>query len=173
MNKKMKKITNFIIDKRYFILIIAIVFTIVSGIASQSVTINYDIAKYLPDTSKTRIGMNLMEEEFKEETSTLNIMFANLKSNEKTAIKKELAQISGVKSVTYDKTNTYNKGKYTLYILTIDGKNDSPTAKKAYQQIRQAYQEQNPAMSGDVYESNKTVLPLWIVVLAVGCALLM
>ena len=71
----MRKITDFIINKRYFILVLFIILTIVSAVLSTKVKINYDIAKYLPDNSATRIGMNIMEDEFSgTETSTLNLM---------------------------------------------------------------------------------------------------
>ena len=80
----MEKITNFIIDKRHYILGLFIIFTIWCGIVANKVNINHDIAKYLPDTSETRIGMDIMESEFAGvETSTLNLMFENLKDNEK------------------------------------------------------------------------------------------
>ena len=51
----MRKITDFIIDKRYYVLGLFIILSIGCAILSQKVTINYDIAKYLPNTSETRI----------------------------------------------------------------------------------------------------------------------
>ena len=89
----MKKITDFIINKRYLILI------------TSQVKINRDIAEYLPDTSETRIGMDIMEKEFSEtETSTLNIMFKDIEKEEKTKIKNNLEEIEGIESVDYDET---------------------------------------------------------------------
>ena len=51
----MKKITNFIVDKRYFILTIFIILTVFSLFSSDNVKINYDMARYLPSKSSTRI----------------------------------------------------------------------------------------------------------------------
>ena len=105
----MRKITDFIINKRHFILILFIILTIGSAVLSSKVKINHDIAEYLPDTSETRIGMDIMEEEFSEtETSTLNLMFENLQNDEKQAIKSEIEAINGVESVDYDETENYN-----------------------------------------------------------------
>ena len=93
----MKKITDFIIDKRYIILFLFTIFTIVAAVTSKDVSINHDISKYLPDTSETRIGKNIMEEEFANtETSNLNIMFRHLKEEEKESIKQELENIDGI-----------------------------------------------------------------------------
>ena len=167
----MKKITEFIIDKRYYILIIFILLTIGCAFLSNKVVINYDIAKYLPDTSKMRIGMNIMEDEFSDvETSTLNVMFKDL-VKDKMTIKSELESISGVSEVEYDESDKYNKDNYTLYEVTVDDKKDSSTAKNVYNEIFNKYQDDSIYMSGNIAEANKSVLPFWIIVLAILSAL--
>jgi len=75
----LKKITDFIINKRHFILILFIILSIVSAFMSKKVNINYDIAEYLPNTSETRIGMDIMEKEFKE-IKDLNDLYNLFKS---------------------------------------------------------------------------------------------
>ncbi len=168
----MRKITDFIINKRHFILVIFIILTIISAILSSKVKINHDIAEYLPDTSETRIGMDIMEEEFsKTETSTLNLMFENLVDEQKIEIKNYLVSIEGVKTVDYDNTEDYNKENYTLFVITVDDKSDSKLATDIYNQITEKYKDYTIYTSGDVSESNKSVLPFWIVVLAVVSAL--
>ena len=168
----MKKITDFIINKRYFILFLFIILTIVSAIGSSKVKINHDIAEYLPDTSETRIGMDIMEEKFAgTETSTLNLMFENLSDEEKLDIKDELEKIDGVESVDYDNTEEYNKENYTLYVITVDDEADSQMASEVYNQITEKYKDYTIYTSGNVSESNKSVLPFGIIVLAVASAL--
>ena len=168
----MRKITDFIINKRHIILILFIILTIISAIQSSKVKINYDMAEYLPDTSETRIGMDIMEKEFAgTETSTLNIMFENLVDKEKSKIKEELESTEGVESVDYDSTEDYNKENYTLYEITVDDKSDSNLAAKVYNQITEKYKDYTIYTSGNISDSNKTVLPLWIIVLAVASAL--
>ena len=75
----MKKITDFIINKRYFILVTFIIVTIICGFLATKVKINDDITAYLPSDSETRIGMDIMEREFSSQnnSSSLNIMFKN------------------------------------------------------------------------------------------------
>ncbi len=168
----MRKITDFIINKRHFILVLFIVLTIISAILSSNVKINHDIAKYMPDTSETRIGMDIMEEEFSDtETSTLNLMFENLEDEKKLDIKSNLENINGVESVDYDSSEDYNKENYTLYVITVDDKSDSKTATDVYNEITKEYKDYTIYTSGNVSETNKTVLPFWIIVLAVACAL--
>lgn len=169
----MEKITNFIIDKRHYILGIFIIFTIWCAIVANKVNINHDIAKYLPDTSETRIGMDIMESEFAGvETSTLNLMFENLKDNEKNTIKEEIEKISGVKDVDYDESDKYNKDNYTLYVVSVDDKSDSNLASTIFEKVNEEFKDYTFYTSGDVSEANKTVLEFWVIALAVFCALI-
>ena len=168
----MRKITDFIINKRHFILVIFIILTIISGLLASKVKINHDIAKYLPDTSSTRIGMDIMEEEFSEnETSTLNLMFEDLPQEEKIEVKNYLEKIDGVKSVEHEDTEEYNKENYTLYVISVDDKSDSKKATEVYNQVIDNYKDYTIYTSGNVSETNKTVLSIWIVILAIACAL--
>ena len=47
----MKKITDFIVEKRYFILVLFLILTVVSLFLSNQVKVNHDMTKYLPDSS--------------------------------------------------------------------------------------------------------------------------
>ena len=52
------KIINFIVDKRYYILVLFTILSLFSLFLSTKVNINYDISKYLPTNSETKIGKN-------------------------------------------------------------------------------------------------------------------
>ena len=169
----MRKFTDFIVNKRHMILILFIVLSIISVILSKKVNINYDIAEYLPSTSETRIGMDIMEREFKEiKSSSLNLMFENLQEDKKAEIYDDLTQIEGIDSVDYDNTEKYNKGNYTLYVINVDDTEDSKLASNVYKEITQKYKDYEIYTSGAISEKNNPVLPIWIVVLAVLCAII-
>lgn len=169
----MRKFTDFIINKRHIILVVFILLTIGSVFLAQKVNINYDIAEYLPRTSETRIGMDIMEQDFKEiKSSELNLMFENLTVDEKTKIYNELTQIDGISSVDYDNTEDYNKENYTLYVINIDDTEDSKTASNVYNEIKEKYNKDYTIYtSGAIAERNNPVLPVQIVALAVVCAM--
>ena len=87
----MRKITDFIIEKRNYVLTIFIILSVVSLYLSTKVHINYDLTEYLPSTSETRIGMDIMNEEFPElDTSALNVMFKDLNGEDKNKIKETI-----------------------------------------------------------------------------------
>ena len=169
----MKKITDFIINKRYFVLALFLVLSIVSIHFSKQVKVNYDMAEYLPDTSETRIGMDIMENNIDApESSSFNLMLKGLNDNEKLETKDYLEGLDGVSSVDYDETEEYNKEEYTLYVINVEADEESELATKVYQEITEHFEDDEMATSGAISDRNKVVLPTWIVVLAVFCALL-
>lgn len=169
----LKKITDFIINKRYFILIVFGVLSIMSIYFSKQVKVNYDMAEYLPSTSETRIGMNIMNDKIDApESSSLNVMLGNLNQEEKQDVKTYLEGVEGVSSVDYDETEEFNKNNYTLYIVNVEGDEESEIATKVYNEITEHFKDQEIHTSGAISDRNIPVLPTWIVILAIFCALL-
>lgn len=107
------------------------------------------------------------------ETSSLSLMFSGLEENKKEEIKQELENIEYVETVSYEKeSEDYNKDGYTLYKITIDEPSDSEAATTVYNTINEKYEDYEIYMSGDIAENNTEILPTWIIVLAVFCALI-
>lgn len=169
----MKKITDFIVNKRYFILIAFIILSGFSLYLGTKVNINHDIAEYLPDTSETRIGMDIMEANFDEiKSSSLNVMFKDLSSEDKKEIKEKLESINGVDSVDYDDTDEYNHDDFTLFMVNVADVSDSNVAKDVYEDVNGAFKDYEVYFSGSIEKDNKPVLHTWIVVVAISCAMI-
>lgn len=165
----MKKITDFIVEKRNIILVIFAVLTVISLVMMKNVKINTDLKKYLPKDSETKIGNDIMEKEFDEiKKSTLNVMFKDLSKEEKEETLAKLKKLDGVDKISYDESSSYNKGKHTLYILEVDDYVHSKTAEKVY---KEALELKPEAMSGNIFDEYKPVLKIWIIVLAIGIAM--
>ena len=166
----MRKITDFIVKGRYVFLTLFVILAIFSLYLGTKVNINEDIMKYLPKTSETKIGKDIMEEEFSEQdSSVLNIMFKGLTDTEKKETLKKLESIDGVSSVLYENTDEYNKGKYTLYVLNVDDYDHSETATNVYNYVNNNFN--TAGMSGSIYDENKPILQIWIVFVAIACAM--
>ena len=169
--KNMRKITDFIVKGRYVFLAIFIIAAIFGLYLSTKVNINDDIMKYLPKSSETKIGKDIMDEEFAEQdSSVLNVMFKGLSDSEKEDTLKKLKSIDGVSSVDYENTEKYNKDKYTLYVLNVDDYDHSETATSVYNYVKDNFR--TAGMSGSIYDENKPILQLWIVILAIACAMI-
>lgn len=169
----MRKVTDFIIEKRNYVLTIFIILSVVCLYLSTKVHINYDLTEYLPSTSETRIGMDIMNDEFPElDTSALNVMFKDLSPEDKNKIKDELESIEGVSSVTYDDSDKYNKDEYTLYEITVDGADDSKNAANVYKSVKDNYKDYEVYTSGEVATRNAPVLNIAVIALAIFCAMI-
>ena len=160
----MKKITDFIVNKRYLILILFLIFTVSSLLISSKVNVNYDISKYLPSSSETRIGMDIMDSEFDTNLSTLNVMVKDIKN-----VDDSIKYLENIKNIS--KVETKTKGDYTLFILTLNVKDDSKEASVVYDSVSEYFSSKLVDTSGDVSDYNKSVLPFYIIVLAVASAL--
>ena len=166
----MRKITDFIVKARYLFLTLFIIMAGISLYLATKVNINDDIMKYLPKDSETKIGKDIMDKEFmKEDSSILNVMFKDLKDSEKEENLKKLASIEGVNEVSYDNTSNYNKDNYTLYVLNVRDYADSKTATNVYNYVKDNFKV--AGLSGSIYDENKPILQLWIVIMAIACAM--
>lgn len=169
----MRKVTDFIIEKRNYVLTIFIILSVVCLYLSTKVHINYDLTEYLPSTSETRIGMDIMNDEFPElDTSALNVMFKDLSTEDKNKIKDELENIEGVSSVAFDDSDKYNKDEYTLYEITVDGADDSKNAANVYKSVKDNYKDYEVYTSGEVATRNAPVLNIAVIALAIFCAMI-
>lgn len=170
----MKKVTDFIINKRHLILVVFILLTIFSCFLATKVEINGDLTKYLPEDSKTRIGTDLMNKEFEnvETPGSLNLMFKGLKSDEKNEILNDLTNIKGVSKVDYDETKNYNKQGFTLYVINTDEPSDSKISKNIYETVLENYKDYEIYTNGSIKNSNTEILPTWIMVTSILCALI-
>ena len=150
----MKKISNFLVEKRFLIFGIMVIFSIISIIVMNKVNINYDMTKYLPSDSNMKKGMEIMEKEFPSTIdSTLNIMFENLTEEEKETIENDLAKIKNVDKVEYEiDSEEYNKDQYTLYKLHIYKEATSKDSKQVYNDITHNYNKYTYYLGGDLDE---------------------
>ncbi len=170
----MKRITDFIVEQRNIILAVFVGLAGVALFLSGQVKINHDMTAYLPDDSETRQGMDIMEAEFEpEKTSELLVMVADLGESEKQQTRQYLENLEGVARVDYDASSDYNREDQTLYKLMIDDVDDSELAAQVYEEVETHFgaQERKFELGGAVAAQNAEVLPLWIVILAVGVAL--
>ncbi|MBR1875017.1 MMPL family transporter [Candidatus Saccharibacteria bacterium] len=182
----MKKLTDFIVNHCYVVLAVMVALAGLSAFISQNVKVNHDIMQYMPDSSETRQGLDVMEDEFAEvTTSNYMIMFENLAEEERSEMKGYFENVNGVKSVDFEDTEEYNREKdgvkYTLYSITVDGEADADNAKNVYNEIHNHLKEAKTEdgaekytffEKGDVASDNGSVLNVLVIVIAIGVAIL-
>ncbi len=124
-NQTMLRICGFIVDKRNLFFLVFAILAIFSAFSRNWVNVENDMAYYLPGTTETRQGLDLMEEEFVTYGS-ISVMVANVSYDQGEAIKEDIEKIDGVFSVGFDDTaEYYNNGSAKLAItFDYDEKDD-------------------------------------------------
>lgn len=123
----MKKLANFLVQKRIALFTLSIILAIVFACMIPFVTVNTDQTKYLAADSDMRKGLDIINTEFPaaDLKDSFQIMFQNLTESEKTKILNELNKFDGVSSIDYDlKSSDYNTKTYTMYLVHTDYTNN-------------------------------------------------
>ena len=168
----MRRLTDFIVNKRNIILSAMLILTAVCAFLMPKVSVNSDMTKYLPDDSSMKQGISLMEKEFptEEGSYTIRVMFKGLGSEKKAEIKDALAAIENVDSVTYDRDSSdYNSGEYTLYILNTKYGYDTEEEAAVEKQIKEKFSDYEVTVKND--DTSAPDIPLSVYLAAFGIIL--
>lgn len=168
----MKRIANFLVNKRFFMLIIMLVMSVISALFIPKVKVIKDRTEYLKEDSRMKMGLNIMEEEFKDvdDKSSIRVMFYDLTPTQIQDVKKRLESIKNVSSVSYDETSEdYNKDNLTLFI--VNSKFDYST--KEEEEIENTIKTSFPEFRFE-YANNdiqSTEVPTWLILVALALAI--
>ena len=169
----MKKAAAFLVDQRRIFFGLFLLLAAVSVFLAMRVRINYDLTQYLPENSRMKQGMQLMEQEFGQEASSdLRVMFTALPEEKKEEVFRWFSDLEQVSSVAWEPGEAWNRDGHTLYELTAEYDSHSPEAAALYKAVHEKYDGYGIATDGSIHEANVPVLPMHMVVLAVGLVLL-
>ncbi|MGN0145009.1 MAG: MMPL family transporter, partial [Clostridium sp.] len=98
MAKDNNFIINLIIHKRKIIEKVFMIILFISLILFPFVKVNYDLTEYLPETAKSKIGINILEDEFGY-PGTARIMIKDVSIYEAKLLKDKIENVKGVDMV--------------------------------------------------------------------------
>lgn len=119
----MIKLATLIVDKRKGFYLIFIVLVIFSVLSMNKVRVNNDLTTYLPDTTETRQGIDLMEEQFVT-YGTARIMVCNITCAEAEKLAEKIERMDGVSMLDFEDTEEYYHDMEALFAVTFDGEAD-------------------------------------------------
>ncbi len=131
----MERIAEFIVDKRkafYLIFILACVYSIIS---IPKVKINDEISSYLPESTETRIGLNIMENQFTT-FANAQIMISNITYEKALEIKEYIEEQNAVLRVTFENKSSYYDKSSALIIVAFDDVKDDPEVLETMEKIK-------------------------------------
>ena len=105
-NDFMHKLALQIVERRNLVFLIVILGTIFTIFSRSWVKVESDLTTYLPKTSETRMGLDIMEKEFTTYGSA-DVMVANITPDEADQLNDELAGLRGIQMIEYDDTTAH------------------------------------------------------------------
>lgn len=115
----MLRVATLIVDKRNLIFLFTILGIIFSIFSSGWVQVENNLAKYLPATASSKLGLDIMEDQFTT-FGTAQIVVANISLEKAEEVKNKIEETDGVQSVMFDSSKNYYNGASALYEVTID-----------------------------------------------------
>ena len=132
----MEKVAAFIVDKRNLFFLLYIFALIFSVIARSWVQVENDITTYLPDSTETRQGLTVMNDNFVTYGSA-RVMVSNVSYDTALHLQEVIEDIDGVTEVTFDDSTEHYPGAAALFDVTFDGTETDPVSVQAMEEIRQ------------------------------------
>ena len=116
-NSFMMRLSTLIVDKRKGFYLVFILLILYSVLTMDKVKVNNDLTSYLPDTTETRQGLDLMDEQFLT-YGTARIMVCNVTYEEAQGLSEELREMDGVAMLDFEDTEEYYHDMEALFKVT-------------------------------------------------------
>lgn len=152
-----EKIAALIVDKRKAFYLFYIIAGIFCAISTGWTQVNNDITSYLPDSSETRMGLDLMNDQFIT-YGTGSIMLENITYEKAEQIAAELEEIDGVTTVTVENDEDSYKNGSALLSVTFDGEEDDQISKDAMIAIKEKLEPYDEYISSAVGNSSSETI---------------
>ena len=178
-NSFMIRLSTLIVDKRkgfYLIFIMLILFSVAS---MNRVNVNNDLTSYLPDTTETRRGLDLMEEQFIT-YGTARVMVCNITCEEAEELAERLESMEGVSMLDFDDSPEHYHNMEALFDITFDGTAGDEGTLERLNQVLEALEGYDVYYSSDIGQeerdasdlSNDMIIILMLAGVVIVCVLL-
>ena len=169
-----EKLATFIVDKRNLIFFLYIIAVIASLITQSWVSVCNDLTEYLPESTETRRGLTLMEDEMKTYANARSLV-SNVTYDIARGLADRIEDIDGVSSVDFwdadkgdDETTLpsaanktledYMQGADALITVTFRGEDDDQAAKDSLAAVEQFLAPYDTQISTDIgYSKSETL----------------
>ena len=131
----MFKICAFIVDKRSLFFLIYILLVVFSAFSRNWVGVENEMSYYLPADCETKMGLDLMEEQFIT-YGTVDAMVANVSYDQAEKIQDKLEDIDGVYQVEFDNTEDHYTNGSAMFNITFDYSEKDDTCLECLAQVK-------------------------------------
>ena len=136
-NQAMVKICGFIVDKRNLFFLLFGILIIFSAVSRNWVNVENSMSHYLPDSTETKQGLDLMEQEFIT-YGTCDVMVANVSYEQAESIGRKLEFVPGIFMVDFDDTEEHYFNGSSYYNVTFDYDEKDDQCLEALERVKEA-----------------------------------
>ena len=155
----MMRLSTLIVDKRKGFYLVFILLILYSVLTMDKVKVNNDLTSYLPDTTETRQGLDLMDEQFLT-YGTARIMVCNVTYEEAQGLSEELREMDGVAMLDFEDTEEYYHDMEALFKVTFDGEAGDETAQEHLDSVLEALSGYDVYYSSDIGQEERDAADL-------------
>ncbi len=153
-NSFMMKLSTLIVDKRKGFYLVFIVLIIFSVLSMNKVKVNNDLTTYLPDTTETRQGIDLMEEQFIT-YGTARIMVCNVTFDQAQKLADRIEQMEGVSMLDFDDTEDHYHDMEAMFSVTFDGEADDENVQGYLNAVLDSLSDQDVYYTSDIGQEER------------------
>ena len=173
----MIKISRFIVDKRNLFFLIYIILIIFCAFSRNWVAVENELSAFLPDTTETRRGLNLMEEQFIT-YGTAKVMVSNIEYDTAKRIADELEDMDSIVMLNFDNTTEYYNNFSALYDITFAYDENDDKCLESLDEVKDYLSEYDVYVStslgdqsSETIASEMSVIIVWVAVIVVAVLL--
>ena len=158
-NSFMMRLSTLIVDKRKGFYLVFILLILYSALSMDKVKVNNDLTSYLPDTTETRRGLDLMEEQFLT-YGTARIMVCNVTCEEAMDLAERIRDMDGVSMVEFEDSEAYYHHMEALFKVTFQGEAQDQAALGYLEGVLEALSGYDVYYSSDIGQEERDAADL-------------
>ncbi|MBQ0042414.1 MAG: MMPL family transporter [Lachnospiraceae bacterium] len=174
----MVKLSTFIVDKRNLFFLAYILLSIFCIFSKDWVNVENSLSAYLPQTSETRVGLDLMEEEFITYGSA-KFMITNIDYEKAKQFADIIENRSDVSMLTFDDTDSHYNNFSALFDVTFAYPEEDDACLESLESLKEMFKDYDYYVSttlGD--QSSETIatemesIVVWVAIIVVTVLLI-
>ncbi len=170
-NSFMMKVATFVVDKRNLFFLLFAIAVVFSMVARNWVSVENSLSAYLPQSSETKQGLDLMKEEYVT-YGTANIMLTNIDYEKAQDIADEIADTEGVAMVQFDDTTDHYNNFSALYSITFSYPEDDDQCLEILTFLKQRYEDYDMYVSTTLGDQESEIIAKEMSVIIVYVAII-
>ena len=132
----MYRLSEIIVDRRNLIFLIVILGVVFSVFSMNWVKVENDLVAFLPESSESKKGIEIMNEEFVT-YGTAQVMIANVTLEEAERVSALISEIEGVGMVEFDGSRAHYKDTLAYYSVTFLHPQSDARATEALERVKE------------------------------------